>query len=224
MADNAEMDIVGTCREILLALLGDKTPEDVQAMLTGNGVAPDDAQTLINVTIATAQEVGPVLEGKSVQWQAVDALVKQGVEKPLAESLVKMVIVTMNARQGAAAGGDAPAAPATPEQPSAPVVNEAQMKILMRLALVVDADLQRGVSVEGIAKAIENIPDVADYPDVAGRAVEFVDNVRLARAACNLAQTGSPLQSVIADLGIDRKQPYVALLAVFFSKLTASPS
>ena len=216
MAENAEMDIVGTCRDILLALLSDKTPEDVQGKLTQSGVSAEDAQTLINVTIATAQEVSPVIEGKAVQWQAVEALVKQGVEKALAESLVKMVIVSMNAQQGGAAEQPAPPAP------ESPVVSEGAMKILMRLALVVDADLQRGVSVENIARAIDNIPDVSEYPDVAGRAVEFVDNVRLARAACNLTQTGSPLAEVIADLGIDKKQPYVALLAVFLNKLNTS--
>jgi len=218
--EKKDLDIVGTCKDVLLALLSDRAPEEVLQTLTATGIPADDAQTLINVTVACAQEVSPVIEGKAVQWQAVDALVKQGVEKPLAESLVKMVITVMNSQQaGGAAAATAGAAAAAGKTA---VVNEASVKVLLRLALVVDADLLRGVPVENIAQAIDNIPDVEDYADVAGRAVEFVDNVRLARAACNLAQTGTPLQQVITELGLDKKQPYVPIMAVFFNKLLTS--
>lgn len=223
MSESKELDIVGTCREILLSLLGGKEPAEVLPSLIETGIGEEDAQTLVNVTIACAQEVSPVIEGTAVQWQAVDALVKQGVEKPLAESLVKMVIVVMNEQQnGAAAPASGTGSTGKSEAGAETVVNEEEMKVLMRLGLVVDADLQRGVPVEGIAAAIDNIPDVVDFPEVFGRSTEFVDNVRLARAACNLAQTGSPLAQVIRELGLDKKPPYVSILAVFFQKLTTA--
>lgn len=220
MAENNELDIVGTCREVLLALLSGKAPEEALLTLTGSGISEEDAQALVNVTIACAQEVSPVIEGGAVMWQAIDALVKQGVEKPLAESLVKMVVAVMNEQQRETAA--ATATKTTGVAPAEIVVNEEQTKILMRLGLVVDTDLQRGVPVEGIAAAIENIPDIGEYPEVHGKATEFVDNVRLARAACNLAQTGSPLAEVVKDLGLDKKPPYVAILAIFFQKLLPS--
>ena len=77
MAENNELDIVGTCREVLLALLSGKAPEEALLTLTGSGISEEDAQALVNVTIACAQEVSPVIEGGAVMWQAIDALVEQ---------------------------------------------------------------------------------------------------------------------------------------------------
>lgn len=209
--EQQELNIIDVCRDILQALIAGKMPEDVKAMLAGSGVTGDDADNLINITIGCTQEITPVIEQRVGLDEAVGNLVSQGMDSQLAQNMSQMILSVMGqqAVENSGVDMDAPA-----------VINEEQMTILMRLGMAVCSDLQKGVPVENIAKAIDNISDLEKLPDVKGRSVEFVDNVRLAHAAASRAKGGIPLPQVITDLGLKQKPPYVPVLALFFLKLS----
>ncbi len=208
-----ELNIIDVCSEILLALLDNKQPDDVKALLAQKAISAEDADNLINITIGCFQEVSPVVEQRIPLEQAIGNLVKQGMDARLAQNMSQMILSILGERAIEKSGVD---------MDEAPVINEEQMNILMRLSMAVMADLQKGVPVENIAQAIDNISDIDKLPDVKGRSVEFVDNVRLAHAAASRCKAGMQLPQVIKDLGLDKKQPYVSVLALFFLKLTNS--
>lgn len=217
MSADENNEVVDVCKDILLALLANRQPDEVQAELAGRGISGEDGQNLINATIVSFQEVSPVIEQRIPLSKAISALTEQGMERNLAASMAQMVIAVMGERASNAVEEKAGAS-------DAPVINEAQMKILMRLSLVVDADLQRGVPTETVAAAIDKISDIDSLPDVKGHSMEFVRNVKLARAAAGRTKAGMQLPQVIRELGLDKQPPYAAVLALFFLKLTNSPA
>ena len=71
MAEEEDVDIVAVCKDILVALIDGKTPEEVQAVLTQKGISEEDAQNLMNVTIICTQEVTPVIEQRVSMEEAL---------------------------------------------------------------------------------------------------------------------------------------------------------
>ena len=214
--ETPELDIIAICREVLVALLEGKTPEEVQALLAGNGVSAEDAQSLISITVTCAQEISPVIEQRISFEQGVAALVQQGMDQNLARCVGNMIISVMGERAVQNSGVDL-------NSVEPPVISQEQMKVIMRLALVVDADLRRGAAAETIAQAIDNISDIDTLTDICGKTLEFVENVRLARAAADRTRAGMQLPEVLRELGLDKCAPYAAVLALFFLKLLNAP-
>lgn len=206
-----ELDIIDVCKEILLMLLEGKQPDEVQAMLSEKEIDGDDAQNLINITIACTQEVSPVIEQRRSLDEAMQKLVEQGMDAALAANMANMILATMGDRAAESAGVDL-------DSDEAPVISQEEMTVIMRLAMAVDIDLNKGVDPENIAEAISNISDIEKIKDIKGAELDFVQNVKLARAAAERTRAGLQLPEVIKQLGLNRKPPYVPVLALFFLK------
>ena len=214
MAENEEVDIVGICKDILLALIDGKTPEDVQAALAKSGIEGEDAQNLMNVTIICTQEITPVIEQRVSLDDALKNLTAQGLDANMARGIADMILSVMGQNAVENSG-------VNPEEET-PQVSKEDMTKIMRLAMAVDSDQQRGVPDSNIVEAISKIEGIDDISDVGGKVDVFVSNVRLARKAMERAKGGVSLPEVIKQLGLDKKEPYVAVLALFFLKASVN--
>lgn len=214
-AENQEVDIVAICKDILLALIDGKTPEEVQAILAESGIEGEDAQNLMNVTIICTQEITPVIEQRVSLDDALKNLVGQGLDPNMAKGIADMILEVMGQNAVDNAG-------VNPDDEEAPVISKEEMTQIMRLAMAVDADQQRGVPDETIVEAVSKISGIDEINDVGGKVDVFVGNVRLARKAMERAKGGLTLPEVIKQLGLDKKEPYVAILALFFLKASVN--
>lgn len=207
----AELDIFEVCRKVLEGLLAKETPEQVQQKLVAMGVPEGDVPQLINITVLSAQAASPVIEQRSTPVEAVKSLVSQGMDNRMATAMVNMIINVMAERaeekvqaRGGAGGGE--------------TIAEDAMKLLMRLAQAIAVDVQNGGDTATMAQAIRNIEGIGDYPQVAGREEEFIEEVRLALKTAERAQAIS-LPQAIDELGVRERPAYVAVLALFFLRL-----
>ena len=206
-------DIIPLCKQILQELLSGKTPEEVQADLAMQGVSADDAENLINVSVASAQAASPILEEGGDPAQAVEALTQQGMDDTLATPMVQMLVSLID--------GNSEQAPADTPAAAEEAVDEEHLKSVIRLGIAVDSDLSQGVEKENIVAAISNISDIGQYPEIAANVAEFIENVRLARNACNKSLENNDLQKTMSEMGLHRRPAYVAMLTVFFNKAAA---
>lgn len=205
------LDIYEICRKILEMLLAGKKPEEVQAELLGMGVPEDDAPQLINITVISAQAASPVLEQRSTPVAAVKSLVEQGMEERMATAMVSMILKVMGERAQNEVGARAEDAPA---------LSEETMKVIVALAKAVAVDLQNGTAPETMAESIRNIDGIGQYPEIAGRELDFIEDVRLARLAAERARA-VPLPQVLDELGLKQRPPHAAALAIVFMRLYA---
>lgn len=206
-------DIVPICRQILQQMLAGAEPEAVQAELAMQGISAADAENLINVSVASAQSVSPILEEGGEIEQAVETLTSQGMDESLALPMVQMISSFMDGAEGEV---DSEAAQPS-AAPQSETVDEERMKAVIRLAIAVDSDLAQGVDRESIHAAIINISDIDQYPEVAGDVMEFISNVALARNTCNRSLKNNDLQKTMTEMGLSRKPAYVAMIAAFFT-------
>ena len=215
MSENEDVDVVAVCKEILEALIAGKTPEDVQAMLAAKGIEEEDAQSLMNVTIICTQEVTPVIEQRVSIDDALNNLVTQGLEPEMAKGISDMILEVMGNNAAEKAGVDL-------NSDSEPVISQEEMTYLMRLAMAVNTDQVKNVPDSNIVEAIKNIDGIEDVKYVGDDIEGFVTNVKLAKQAMERTRGGLTLPEVIKQLGIDKKEPYVAVLALFFLKAAVS--
>ncbi len=213
MADEDDVDIVAVCKEILEALIAGKKPEEVQEKLTGMGIGDEDAQSLMNVTIICTQEVTPVIEQRASIDDALNNLVTQGLDPAMAKGITDMIIEVMGTNAANKVGVDPDAEP---------VISPEEMTHIMRLAMAVSTDQQKNVPDSSIVAAIGNIEGIEKVKYVGENIEGFVANVKLARQAMERTRGGLTLPQVIKQLGIDKKEPYVAVLALFFLKAAVS--
>ena len=210
-----EVDIVAVCQEILEALIAGKTPEDVQSMLIAKGIGDEDAQSLMNVTIICTQEVTPVIEQRVSIDDALNNLVTQGLDPAMAKGITDMILSVM--------GNNAVNKVEAEMNPEAePVISQEEMTHIMRLAMAVNTDQQKNVPDSSIVEAIKSIKGIEDIKYVGNDIEGFVANVKLARQAMERTRGGMTLPEVVKQLGIDHKEPYVAVLALFFLKAAVS--
>ncbi len=215
MSEEEDVDIVAVCKDILIALIDGKTPEEVQALLQAKGIGSEDAQSLMNVTIICTQEVTPVIEQRVAIDDALNNLVTQGLDPTMAKGITDMIIEVMGTNAAKNAGVDL-------NSPGEPVISQEEMTHIMRLAMAVHTDQQKNVPDSQIVEAIKNIKGIEEIKFVGGNIEGFVANVKLARQAMERTRAGISLPEVIKQLGIDKKEPYVAVLALFFLKAAVS--
>ncbi len=211
MAEEEDVDIVAVCKDILVALIDGKTPEEVQAVLTQKGISEEDAQNLMNVTIICTQEVTPVIEQRVSMEEALNKLTAQGLEENMAKALSDMILTVMGTNAASNAGIDI-------DDKSEPVISHEEMTHIMRLAMAVHTDQMKNVPDSNIVAAIKNIKGIEDVKHIGNDIEGFVANVKLAKQAMERTRGGLSLPDVIKQLGLDKKEPYVAVLALFFLK------